>query len=409
MDITWRGSPNFTRGRPAVVDRIVIHWFGTGTLESADARFQNKTNQVSAHYGVSKGRIWQWVREEDIAYHAGNWQINQRSVGIEHDATVDHPLSDDDYQLTASLVAQIALRHDIPLDRAHIVGHREIKPTQCPGSVDIDRIIMLAKANMDVRLKLQLVFNNQYPEDIVSTATSIYERMRYLSGGQCSLEFLPPLQTNFKDIPTRVFMQPVTNEEDMAVEKDWFIDNVYALTGNAPDLIVFIGKPGDWQNEHNGRVTFGHYYSEFPATLPALIQIISAEADWSWKWPTLTAWTHYITHEISHVLFQTADQTDRTHELDYQSKDGLLQALPTLDYRKINEKLAYKSSYERNPLVFVQKKGDPTVFLVESNVAIPWASSWQEFKKWFPNSPVPTISADDFLKFRIPNKAIKDL
>lgn len=143
MNITWKGSPNSqTRTQP--IKQIVIHWFGVGTLESANNRFQNKSNQVSAHYGISKGRVWQWVKESQMAYHAGNFSTNNQTIGIEHDATTAHNLSEEDYQLSAQLVREIAKRHNLKISNKTVIGHRSLKPTQCPGTIDINKIIKLA-------------------------------------------------------------------------------------------------------------------------------------------------------------------------------------------------------------------------------------------------------------------------
>lgn len=144
MTIEWKGSPNFDSNRKSI-DRIVIHWFGGGTLEAANVRFQNASNQVSAHYGISDLRIWQWVQEDKVAYHAGNYAMNQRSIGIEHDANPEKPLSETSYKTSAILIANICKRQYIPLDRSHIIAHREVKATQCPGTIDLDKLIRLAK------------------------------------------------------------------------------------------------------------------------------------------------------------------------------------------------------------------------------------------------------------------------
>lgn len=154
MNIIWKGSPNFSK-RTQPIRKIVIHWFGIGTLESANARFQNKANQTSAHYGISKGRVWQWVKEQDVAWHAGNWAVNSESIGIEHDAVLNkHDLTEQDYQLSGELVAGICQRYGIPLDRKHIIGHREAKATQCPGTVNIDKIIAIAETHLYKKLSL---------------------------------------------------------------------------------------------------------------------------------------------------------------------------------------------------------------------------------------------------------------
>lgn len=64
---------NFVQGRKGSVkpDVIVVH-IQEGTMVGTDAWFNNPTSKVSAHFGVSKsGEVWQWVAEEDTAWHAG--------------------------------------------------------------------------------------------------------------------------------------------------------------------------------------------------------------------------------------------------------------------------------------------------------------------------------------------------
>jgi N-acetyl-anhydromuramyl-L-alanine amidase AmpD len=111
MNVTWKGSPNFDKNRTPI-DRVVLHWFGAGTLESANTTFQ-KTGGTSAHYGISDDRIWQWVKEEDVAYHAGNYIMNQRSIGIEHDANPDKPASELTYKYSSQLLAEICKKYSI--------------------------------------------------------------------------------------------------------------------------------------------------------------------------------------------------------------------------------------------------------------------------------------------------------
>lgn len=146
LNITWKGSPNkdgVSFRKP--IDRIVIHWFGTGTLASADTRFQNPASQVSAHYGISDETIYQWVADGDVAWHCGVYTMNQRSIGIEHDATTTKDASEKTYQTSGALVRVLCQTYSIQMDREHIIGHSEVKATQCPGSLDIDKIIAIAK------------------------------------------------------------------------------------------------------------------------------------------------------------------------------------------------------------------------------------------------------------------------
>ncbi|MEU9308381.1 N-acetylmuramoyl-L-alanine amidase [Streptomyces sp. NPDC048256] len=123
-----------TANRPLThpVDRVVIHV--TQTLHAkALTVFQNPRKKVSAHYVVRSvdGHVAQCVRESDIAWHAGNWVYNTRSIGIEHEGWVDRPayFTDALYEGSARLTASVCDRYGIPKDRAHIIGHYEVPGT----------------------------------------------------------------------------------------------------------------------------------------------------------------------------------------------------------------------------------------------------------------------------------------
>ncbi|GAB3282962.1 N-acetylmuramoyl-L-alanine amidase [Parasphingorhabdus pacifica] len=140
-DANWvpAHTSNFTGAdRPGTntIDKVVIH-VTQGSYDGSLAWFQNPDAQVSAHYTVrsSDGQVAQSVRENDIAWHAGNWTYNQTSVGIEHEGWVDEPewFTDEMYESSAQLTADIANRYDIPLDRDHIIGHNEV-----PGATHTD-------------------------------------------------------------------------------------------------------------------------------------------------------------------------------------------------------------------------------------------------------------------------------
>lgn len=125
------------------IDKIIIHWIA-GTLESADATFQNPLRLASAHYGIGDDEVHQYVQEKDTAWHAGNLTVNRQSIGIEHEGGPNIPISEATYQSSAKLVKEICERYSIPLDREHIKGHNEIKATQCPGTFDINKLINIA-------------------------------------------------------------------------------------------------------------------------------------------------------------------------------------------------------------------------------------------------------------------------
>ncbi|WBB69968.1 N-acetylmuramoyl-L-alanine amidase [Micromonospora sp. WMMD812] len=118
------------------VDRIVIH-VTQGSYAGSISWFQNPAAKVSAHYTFrsSDGAVTQSVREKDIAWHAGNWTYNTRSIGIEHEGYVDNAawFTDAMYRASAALTRTLTARYGIPRDRAHIIGHVEV-----PGATHTD-------------------------------------------------------------------------------------------------------------------------------------------------------------------------------------------------------------------------------------------------------------------------------
>lgn len=112
------------------IDMVVIHTV-QGSYSSCYYWFANCSASASAHYVVrsSDGQITQMVSEADVAWHAGHWDTNARSVGIEHEGYVDAPstwYTDAMYQRSAALTVDIATRQGVPLDRSHIIAHSEV-------------------------------------------------------------------------------------------------------------------------------------------------------------------------------------------------------------------------------------------------------------------------------------------
>ncbi|MGW4202323.1 N-acetylmuramoyl-L-alanine amidase [Streptomyces sp. NPDC004726] len=118
------------------VDFVVVH-VTQETFADTISIFQNPAKRVSAHYVVrsADGHVAQCVRESNVGWHAGNWDYNTRSIGIEHEGWVDEPayFTHSLYARSAALTASICDRYGIPKDRAHIIGHHEV-----PGSTHTD-------------------------------------------------------------------------------------------------------------------------------------------------------------------------------------------------------------------------------------------------------------------------------
>ena len=131
------------------IDTILIH-HNAGTRDEGARRtwYVSTGHGTSAHYQVTPDKIWGCVGENYVAYHAGNYPVNQRSIGIEHLNNTGAPtwtIAEETYRNSARLIRDICERYNIPIDRQHILKHGEVSSTACPGGIDIDRLVAMAK------------------------------------------------------------------------------------------------------------------------------------------------------------------------------------------------------------------------------------------------------------------------
>jgi N-acetyl-anhydromuramyl-L-alanine amidase AmpD len=63
---------------------LILHsTSGSGTAEGMRRYFENPDSKVSYHYTIdAAGRQSKSVDPQSIAWHAGNWDVNKRSIGI---------------------------------------------------------------------------------------------------------------------------------------------------------------------------------------------------------------------------------------------------------------------------------------------------------------------------------------
>lgn len=157
----FKPSPNFWSGRKGYKPEAIVIHIMDGTLAGTDAWFANSESQVSAHFGIGKnGEVHQYVKEEDTAWHAGrvdnpDWKLiksnvnpNLYTIGIEHEGRSDAVWTGAMKQASAELIREVCERWDIPIDRAHIIGHYQIfsKKPDCPAKNKqiIDELVALA-------------------------------------------------------------------------------------------------------------------------------------------------------------------------------------------------------------------------------------------------------------------------
>ncbi|MBO6178549.1 MAG: N-acetylmuramoyl-L-alanine amidase [Selenomonadaceae bacterium] len=154
-------------------DAIVIHHTGNPTDDdlSAEEIHQSHLNQgwvgIGYHFVIRKdGTIERGRPEWAIGSHA--YGENSHTIGI-HVCGNFEIGAPTEIQLgkLAHLIGNLCADYDIPTDRAHIVGHRELMPTACPGKnlfSHIDDIVGNANWYRYGAEKTSQTQNNEIPE-----------------------------------------------------------------------------------------------------------------------------------------------------------------------------------------------------------------------------------------------------
>ncbi|GAB3005182.1 N-acetylmuramoyl-L-alanine amidase [Amycolatopsis acidiphila] len=118
------------------VTHIVIHDTEC-SYDAALALVQDPT-YLGWHYTLrsSDGHIAQHIQTKDVGWHAGNWYVNAKSIGVEHEGFGAQGTwyTEAMYRTSAKLVRYLADRYGIPLDRRHIIGHDNV-PGTIPSTV----------------------------------------------------------------------------------------------------------------------------------------------------------------------------------------------------------------------------------------------------------------------------------
>ncbi|MDF2749504.1 MAG: N-acetylmuramoyl-L-alanine amidase [Gaiellaceae bacterium] len=129
VSVLWLESANRTASNRtlASVDRVVVH-VTEGSFWGSVRWLRNRRSHGSSHYVVSRrGEIVQLVSSSHVAWHAGNRNVNRRSIGIEHEGwTARGGFTEAQYRASAQLTAWLGRRAEMPLDRRHVIGHDEV-------------------------------------------------------------------------------------------------------------------------------------------------------------------------------------------------------------------------------------------------------------------------------------------
>ena len=133
-------NTHYTPGRAGrKINKVVLHHNG-GNLSIRGCYDVWQTREASAHYQVdARGRIGQLVWDTDTAWHAGDYDANCTSIGIEHADISTSPwrISDATLDNGAHLVAAICKAYGLgrPQYGRNVFFHRDFSPTECPASI----------------------------------------------------------------------------------------------------------------------------------------------------------------------------------------------------------------------------------------------------------------------------------
>lgn len=158
--LTTRTSGNArqfsNRGRG--VDMFIVHHAATTSESAVLSMMSTGSRQVSANYVVNGKSIIGVVPEEFRAWTSGSAQFDGRAITVETvndrvgQTDMSWTISEDSYQSLAKLIADCSTRYGFPLDRDHVVGHRELYSrwgagysTACPSGINLDRLVEMAK------------------------------------------------------------------------------------------------------------------------------------------------------------------------------------------------------------------------------------------------------------------------
>ena len=126
--ITDYDAVSYTSGRQGYsLDKIIVHHWGEDgqTFESVVSWFQDASCSTSAHAVLEDGRVACMVNYSDTAYHAGNWDANLASIGIE----CRPEMSDGDLETLCEYIADLWKMYGV----LPIYGHKDFSSTECPG------------------------------------------------------------------------------------------------------------------------------------------------------------------------------------------------------------------------------------------------------------------------------------
>ena len=287
-DRTGAGGPS--------LDYILIH--DTETAYQPTVNLVQDPTYLAWNYTLRSedGHVANHLDPADVGWHAGNWFMNMHSIGLEHEgwAGTGAWYTEAMYQSSAALVRHLAAEHDIPLDRAHVIGHDQV-PGILPGYTknvhwdpgpywDWDHYFELLGAPIGGDLETT---TNVEPGDVVEVRTGYADNVNPVTGceeaspgsGAC----VEGAGTNF-----RYLYQSPSDDAPLAKDPGWQPDGADGTT-YASDIsarvqsghkLVVDQVEGDWLGVWwAGSLAWLHNPADRPVVVPATAKTVTVAGD----------------------------------------------------------------------------------------------------------------------------------
>ena len=254
-----------------------------------------------------------------------------------------------------------------------------------------------------ITIKQKIIINGPVWPTIQQKLDEVRTFYQTFSQGKLDL-FFDVSYSNFANIPFR--FEPIN--WSAVIDEQWFDANVLDTNYHITTLVIKDEDLPDNYTDPNGNKlkllarTFG-----FTGTIPLKMVIGASENDPNTFPIPMSLFVEAIEHENMHcckilnVPKNYEYMFDDTHHwFNGPDMGGVRQpekAFDNLDYDQIyNSLLTQKGEGS----MFIQKDGSPTVYLVESGVAIPFGTDFQTFQSFFPNATIVKISTTEFAKLK---------
>lgn len=211
------------------VDRIILHHAAGTSLGAVLDMMRYGTREVSSNYVIGNGgEIIGVVPEEFRAWTSGSASWDGRAITFEivnETGAPDWRISDKAFQAVAQMLADIAARYGLTLNRTTVITHQELYAkhgasyaTACPGPYLQPRVDDLIK--LAITLTVTKVLEGSMSNPIISVPDGRGTLYIGTDGGEF-VQYATPKAMNSRGIISKVFYGGPGGDKDTIPALGW--------------------------------------------------------------------------------------------------------------------------------------------------------------------------------------------